>query len=555
MAGPWERYAATDGPWSKYGETAVDSEGSKSIATKAGEVVRDLGAGAVRGAASIGATLLTPIDAAARAVGIENSVIGRTDRREATDAALQELGADTSSTAYQAGKIGAEVAGTLGVGGAAANAIARIPGAARVAGPALEAMRTAGMSAGGATGAAGMATRVAGAAATGGLAAGLVNPEDAGTGAAIGAAAPVAVTAAAKTGAAIAKLLRGPAQAPEVAAAVKAARDAGYVIPPTQARPTLGNRIIEGVSGKITTAQNASARNQRVTQAMAAKAINLPPDTPLTPEVLTAVRNTAGQAYDAVSAAGTIQPTAAYGRALDKITEQAVKATEGFPNAAPSPVLRMVETLRSEAFDAGSAVAKIRELRSAADDAFRAGNSDVGRAARAGAKAIEDALEAHLQASGQGGLLRNFREARQLIAKTYSIEKAMTATGTIDARKLAAELKKGKPLTGELRQVAEFGSRFPKAAQTVEQMGSLPQTSPLDFYGAGGLAAMMGDPMALSAVAVRPALRATALSPMVQNRLIQPAPGGSALSRIPFDQAALLGMRAAPVIGPSSSGR
>jgi len=527
----------------------------KSLTTKAGEVVRDLGAGAIRGAASIGATLLTPIDAAARAVGVENSIIGRKDRREATDAALQSLGADTDSTAYQVGKVGAEVAGTLGVGGAVANAAARIPAVARAAAPVLEAVRTAGMSAGGLTGASGMAARVAGGATTGAAAAGLVNPEDAGTGALIGGAAPVAVSAAAKTGKAIAKVLRGPEQAPEVAAAIKAARDAGYVIPPTQARATLGNRVLEGVSGKITTAQNASARNQRVTQAMAAKAINLPPDTPLTPDVLNAVRNTAGQAYDAVSAAGTIQPTAAYGRALDKITEQAVKAAEGFPNAAPSPVLRMVESLRSEAFDAGSAVAKIRELRSAADDAFRAGNSDVGRAARAGAKAIEDALEVHLQSSGQGALLRNFREARQLIAKTYSIEKAMTATGTIDARKLAAELKKGKPLTGELRQIAEFGSRFPKAAQTIEQMGSLPQTSPLDFYGAGGLAAMLGDPLALSAVAVRPAMRATALSPMVQNALIQPAAGGGALSRLPVDQAALLGMRAAPVIGPSSSGR
>ncbi len=302
---PWERYAQQGGesaPWLAYGDAP-----EKSIATKAGEVVRDLGAGAVRGAASIGATLLTPIDAAARAVGVENSIIGRTDRREATDAALQSLGADTDSTAYQVGKVGAEVAGTLGVGGAVANAAARIPA--------------------------------------------------------------------------------------------------------------------------------------------------------------------------------------------------------------------------------------------------------VARAARAGAKAIEDALEVHLQSSGQGALLRNFREARQLIAKTYSIEKAMTATGTIDARKLAAELKKGKPLTGELRQIAEFGSRFPKAAQTIEQMGSLPQTSPLDFYGAGGLAAMLGDPLALSAVAVRPAMRATALSPMVQNALIQPAAGSGALSRLPVDQAALLGMRAAPVIGPSSSGR
>ena len=48
-------------------------------------------------------------------------------------------------------------------------------------------------------------------------------------------------------------------------AAIQAARSQGYVIPPTQANPTLGNRLLEGMAGKLTTAQNASAANQGVT--------------------------------------------------------------------------------------------------------------------------------------------------------------------------------------------------------------------------------------------------------------------------------------------------
>ena len=40
----------------------------------------NLTAGAVRGAGSIGATILAPVDAAARAMGIENDFIGRNDR-------------------------------------------------------------------------------------------------------------------------------------------------------------------------------------------------------------------------------------------------------------------------------------------------------------------------------------------------------------------------------------------------------------------------------------------------------------------------------------------
>ena len=40
-------------------------------------------AGGVRGAGSLGATTLTPIDALARLAGVENAFIGRKDRRQA----------------------------------------------------------------------------------------------------------------------------------------------------------------------------------------------------------------------------------------------------------------------------------------------------------------------------------------------------------------------------------------------------------------------------------------------------------------------------------------
>lgn len=154
--------------------------------------VGNLAAGAVRGAGSIGATLLTPLDAAARAVGIENSFIGRTDRRQAMDEGLRSLGAEPDSLLYQTGKLGAEVAGTAGAGGA----LAKGAEAVRAAPVLVNALRSSGMSAGASTPLRDMAARVAGGAAAGGAAAGLVNPEDAGMGAAIGGALPLALRAA-----------------------------------------------------------------------------------------------------------------------------------------------------------------------------------------------------------------------------------------------------------------------------------------------------------------------------------------------------------------------
>ena len=161
--------------------------------------VRGIGnllAGAIlRGPGSIGSTILTPADMAIDYMrGTEGS---NQRRREAIDAGLMSLfGADPESASYQIGKIGAEVGGTLGVGGAIARAL---PAAA----PLAESVATGGFRAGGMTGKGGMAVRTIGGAISGGATAGLVDPDQALTGAAIGGAIPGAATLAGKTGSVI----------------------------------------------------------------------------------------------------------------------------------------------------------------------------------------------------------------------------------------------------------------------------------------------------------------------------------------------------------------
>ena len=519
-------------------DDAKPKAGSKGIQAGIAQGAGNLAAGALRGAGSIGATLLWPVD---KLMGTSNA-----ERRQKMDQALAGMGAETDSWMYQGGKLAGEIAGTAGAGGAAANVVGRglqfAPALATKAAPMLQAMRTAGMSAPGA----GIGTRMAGGAISGGLSAGMVNPEDAGAGALIGGALPGATKLAGMAGQKVGSVLRGPAQTPEIAAAVKAAQEAGYVIPPTQANASLRNRLLEGMSGKITTAQNASARNQGVTNKLAAEALGLPGDTKLTADVLQTVRQQAGQAYQAVGSTGMVKPSASYMKALDDIAEPFKIAQQGFPGAKPSPVLDLVESLRSPEFDAAAAVSKIRELRSAADDAFRAGSSDVGRAAKKAAGALEDALEEHLQGIGSPEMLDAFRGARTRIAKTYTVEKALNqASGTVDARKLASQLQKGKPLSGELRQAAQFAATFPKASQAVEGMGSLPQTSPLDWGAAAMLAGLTTNPLGLLAAGARPAARAMTLSPMVQRGLLQTPRAASLLDDPRLLQA---GYRAAPLL-------
>lgn len=510
---------------------------------------RDMIAGGVRGFGSIGSTLMDLNDWSKRKVANPRADAGplvNQGRRDDMTGALGAMGANTDSLAFGAGKLGGEIAGTAGAGGLLARGAAMVPGMATRAAPLIDAMATSGMKAGGMTGPAGIGVRTAGGGVAGATAAGMVNPQDAAMGGAIGAALPPALDVARKAGGVIGGAIRGPMQTPEIAAGVSAARQAGYVIPPTQARPSLVNRVLEGAAGKITTAQNASARNQGVTNKLAADALGLPQGTTITPDVLDAVRKSAGAAYDAIGATGAVTPTAKYAQALDGIVAPYAKAAQGFPNAKASPVIELVDSLRSNAFDAAAAVEKIKHLRTAADDAFRSGHTDIGRASKKAAGAIEDALEGHLQAMGQPDMLKSFRDARQLIAKTYTVQKALNpVSGSVDARKLAAELRKGKPLTGELRQAGEFAAQFPKAAQTIEGMGSLPQTSPLDWIPAGALSMATANPMMMMGVAARPGARAAALSPMVQNRLLQSAPTSGQNALLEFAKQG--GYRAAPL--------
>lgn len=326
-----------------------------------------------------------------------------------------------------------------------------------------------------------------------------------------------------------ANLLRGTPPAQGTMQAAREAQEAGYVIPPTQVKPSLLNRFLEGASGKITTAQNASFRNQQVTNQLAAKALGLPEDTVITTEVLNNIRSNAGKAYENLGATGTIKTSPKFIQALDNIKpyKDAVEAAKDFPTADKSPIIDVIDSLKTPSFNVNSALAKINVLRGEADLAYKAGNSNLGKANKEASQVLENTIENYLANTKQTDLLNKFREARQTIAKTYSVEKALNpATGTIDAKKLAAQLQKGKPLSGELKEIGKFGTAFPTAAQTTERMGSLPQISPLDVGGAvitGGGAYLSGSgaetPATLAALLARPTLRAAALSRPVQSRL------------------------------------
>lgn len=155
-----------------------------------GRELQNLTLGAVRGAGSIGSTLMAAAEQPSNLMtGKGLSLDADKARRQDMTDATQALGADPNSLAYRAGKLGGEVAGTAGAGGVLASG-ARGLGAA----PAfVNALASNGFRTGVALPTAqNLAVRSGAGALAGGAQVGLADPEHAGTGAILGAVTPVA---------------------------------------------------------------------------------------------------------------------------------------------------------------------------------------------------------------------------------------------------------------------------------------------------------------------------------------------------------------------------
>lgn len=220
--------------WDAPDPKSIKWDASPGIVSKALQQAGNLAAGAVRGAGSIGATIMAPIDIAGDALAGKGLALeSNRQRRKDMDSALGMLGADTDSLAYGVGKLGGEIAGTAGAGGAIAKVIGKAPSVAAAAPNLLQAIRTSGMSAGAATGPANMLARAAGGGIAGGVNAGMVSPDDAIKGAAIGAALPGALKVAGVMGQKVGQGFRSAVgqASPEVAALAQRAQELGIKIP------------------------------------------------------------------------------------------------------------------------------------------------------------------------------------------------------------------------------------------------------------------------------------------------------------------------------------
>lgn len=506
MAGPWEQYQSeksSDGPWTKYASTKPAEQDFSFNPERDMSTVDRLRAGA-------GKAIVDTLRGAGQMVGMA-------DRADVAEA--RKLDAPLMQTT--AGKVG-NFAGNLGM----LAPTALIPGAATIPGAALVGATT-----------------------------GLIQPSVS-TGetltnivlGGVGGAAGQAV--ANKAGSYFANraqenLQKGiasqAADAQRIATA-KAGMEKGYVIPPADLNPGAMTEALSGLSGKIKTAQVASQRNQAVTDKLARQSLGLNAGDELTNDILQTVRNQAATAYEPVKSAGMVKADAQFGKALDEIASGYKTAGTSFPGLVKdNPVQDLVTALKQPEFDAGSAVEALKVLRESADKAYRAGDKGAGKATKQAATELENMLERHLASQGETGALEALREARKTIAKTYTVQKALNEqTGNVSAQSLAQQLAKGKPLSGDLLDIARMGQSFPKATQALKEAPK--SVSPLDFAVGGMGSVSTGNLAPLAMIGARPAARSLLLSPLYQSAALkQGAPSAGAAGLLDNDLLRLLG--------------
>lgn len=254
--------------------------------------------------------------------------------------------------------------------------------------------------------------------------------------------------------------------------AFQAAQKSGYVVPPSEVNPSLTNTFLESISGKAGTRQGASLRNAPITENLIRQDLGVPEGTQLSSELLKNIRDKAGNVYEKAKKLGTFSIDNEFRNQIGTVTKETSPLRNEVPELLNEDIRPLVKAFqKKETLSAPAVIDSIKELRSQASDAFSSGNKAMGRAKRSISDALEGLIERNIDPKSMAGFLDEFKNARQTIAKTYTAEKAINSSSGA-AQVLARELMKGKPLSGGMKQAAEFAKEFPKAAQKPEVTGS-----------------------------------------------------------------------------------
>ena len=311
-------------------------------------------------------------------------------------------------------------------------------------------------------------------------------------------------------------------------ATVRAAQEKGYVITPGSVAPEGKNVLAERIAGKTNVEQIASVKNQAVTDRLARSAVGIDETAPLTSDAMKAIRSEEYlKGYEPIKQLGTIAADNNFIDDLIRVESTYVGPNRSFKDAVPPDVEKLIKTYTVDNFNSADAVNATRVLKEQGNAALIKGDTAVGNAKLDIAKALENQIERSLANSGNPALLDQFKASRQRMAISHTIEDAIReGGGSVDAKKLAADIQRGRFMTGDLKIAAEFANVFPRVNQRVGAIGTPAAGTMLQNSLGGALASAGGAAFgaqyggtAAAAGALLP-LIPTATSALMRQRLL-----------------------------------
>ncbi len=275
-------------------------------------------------------------------------------------------------------------------------------------------------------------------------------------------------------------------------ATLKDARDAGLKVIPSSVQTNPVLNAAESLGGKAAIKQQLQLDNLQTVTAMARKDIGLAENAPITMQALEGRRKVISQPYAEVAA---ISPSAGY--FLRELRDARQKATQFWKEYETQKTVSSLENFK---------------------------------ALEAKAKAMEQRLEVEAVKVGKPDLVPQMRQARQDLAKTWDVERALNlGDGTVDAQVLGRLYDHGAKLSGGLETIAKFATSTPGRQVTGAPSGT-PGVSKMNWaasglLGTGGLAALGPLGAAVGATApfvAPPAARSVLLSDIYQRNFARP---------------------------------
>lgn len=312
---------------------------------------------------------------------------------------------------------------------------------------------------------------------------------------------------------------------------IDAAKANDIRLPPTAVNPSFINSLAESFAGKIKTEQKASIANAPRVQEAARRHGQVPEGEPITPEALDATRTKERANYDAVRNVGDVAIDPEYLAVRDGFSSRAKNAGQSFNVTDDmAAVANDMTPTNGASFNSSAAVDQVYLMRGKAKKAYRDGLTDLGRAYNDGARALEDQIGRHLEKTGADpSLVEHFRQARENMAKTFDVEENLTPGGNVDIVKLS---KSGRPVSGEMGDLADVAREYPKAMRTPDKVGSVPMGSPLMHYAGVISDWLKGNKMAVASLGAQPLIRAGILSKPYQDLFVNHPASAGLIERI-----------------------